>query len=184
VIPKGAFDALRAEGLDAFHAAVAAAAPFAADRVGELERWEAVRLLTVRVDRLRRWCAPGVLCLGDAAHAMSPIGDAGINLAIQDAVAAANRLAAPLRDGRPALGDLRAVQRRRAWPTAIIQGLQVVIQRRLIAPVLARTAPQRLPLPVRLLARYPRLRRLPGRLIGLGIRREHVRQPRPERGGR
>jgi 2-polyprenyl-6-methoxyphenol hydroxylase-like FAD-dependent oxidoreductase len=175
VIPKGAFAGLRAEGLDAFRGAVATAAPFAADRVGELESWEAVRLLTVRVDRLRRWYAPGVLCLGDAAHAMSPIGGVGVNLAIQDAVAAANRLAVPLRKARPARGDLLGVQRRRAWPTAIIQGLQVVIQRRLIAPVLARTAPQRLPLPIRLLARYPRLRRLPARLIGLGIRREHVR---------
>jgi 2-polyprenyl-6-methoxyphenol hydroxylase-like FAD-dependent oxidoreductase len=174
VIPKGTFGAIQQRGLETFRTGLATLMPFAADRVGELHAWQAVQLLTVRVDRLSRWCDPGLLCLGDAAHAMSPIGGVGINLAIQDAVAAANRLAAPLRDGRLTLRDLRRVQRRRAWPTIVTQGLQLLIQRRLIAPTLARAGPQTTPLVVRLLIRFPILRRLPARLIGLGIRREHV----------
>jgi 2-polyprenyl-6-methoxyphenol hydroxylase-like FAD-dependent oxidoreductase len=118
-----------------------------------------------------------VLCIGDAAHAMSPVGGVGINLAIQDAVAAANLLAAPLRDGSVTLDDLERVQKRRAWPTRVTQRLQLAIQNRVIRSVLGARAPIKPPLFARLLARSPRLRRIPGRLIGLGVRPEHVRSP-------
>src|SRR6185503_8298487 len=132
VIPKGSAEQLRAKGLPAFRADVAQLAPFAADRVGELRDWNAIKLLTVRVDRLTRWYRPGLLCIGDAAHAMSPVGGVGINLAIQDAVAAANSLAEPLRDGRLAVDDLRRVQERREFPTRVTQWAQVQVQRRFI----------------------------------------------------
>jgi 2-polyprenyl-6-methoxyphenol hydroxylase-like FAD-dependent oxidoreductase len=156
---------------------VARLAPYAATRVGEIRSWDDVKLLTVQVDRLRQWAQPGLLCIGDAAHAMSPVGGVGINLAIQDAVAAANRLAVPLAERRLALDDLRAVQRRRELPTRIIQRLQVIVQRRVIAPVLATQGPLRPPRFFALLARLPVLRRLPARLVGLGFRPEHVRSP-------
>ena len=176
VIPKGAGDEIRRRGLDAFRAAVSALLPFAADRVGELAEWDDVRLLTVKVDRLRQWHRPGLLCIGDAAHAMSPVGGVGINLAIQDAVAAANRLWRPLRDRAVADEDLRRVQRRREWPTRVTQWLQVVVQRRLVSRALG-GGPLRLPLFVRLLARCPLVRRLPARLVGVGIRPEHIESP-------
>jgi len=133
--------------------------------------------LTVAVNRLKRWTRPGLLCIGDAAHAMSPIGGVGINLAIQDAVAAANILAAPLRQGSLALEHLSAVQRRREWPTRLTQGIQVLIQNRIIRRVLGRAETLRLPLPLRLLRDSPVLRRVPARLIGIGFRPEHVRTP-------
>jgi 2-polyprenyl-6-methoxyphenol hydroxylase-like FAD-dependent oxidoreductase len=174
VIPKGTLDELRHAGLGAFRETVARLAPFASDRTHELHDWDDVKLLTVRVDRLTRWYRPGLLCIGDAAHAMSPIGGVGINLAIQDAVAAANLLATPLRDGRPSTERLRAVQKRRELPTRVTQWMQVTIQRRLITPILAGAAPLKPALAVRLLARVPRLRRIPGRLVGMGIRPEHV----------
>jgi 2-polyprenyl-6-methoxyphenol hydroxylase-like FAD-dependent oxidoreductase len=175
VIPKGSLDEIRRQGLEAFRREVGALADFAADRVGEIGSWDDVKLLTVRVDRARRWWRPGLLCIGDAAHAMSPVGGVGINLAIQDAVAAANRLAAPLRDGRVTDEDLRAVQERRELPTRVTQRIQVLVQDRVITRVLSGRRPLRPPLPLRLLARFPALRRLPGRLIGIGIRPEHVR---------
>ncbi len=175
VIPKGAFERIREPGLAAFRSTIATVMPFVADRVGEIRDWETVKLLTVRVDRLPQWYAAGVLCLGDAAHAMSPIGGVGINLAVQDGVAAANILAGALREGRLTPDHLRRVQRRREWPTRIIQGAQVLIQRRLIAPLLAEGGPLRPPLLLRLLARFAILRRIPARLIGLGVRPEHVR---------
>ncbi|CAH2604591.1 FAD-dependent oxidoreductase [Rhodovastum atsumiense] len=174
VIPKGGFEALRARGLPDFHARLARLAPFLAARAAAVTAWEAVKLLTVAVDRLRAWSRPGLLCIGDAAHAMSPIGGVGINLAIQDAVAAANLLAAPLRERRLRVSDLRRVQRRRAWPTWATQRLQVLAQGRIIARVLGGRQAPRPPLPVRLLARLPWLRRVPARLIGLGLRPEHV----------
>jgi 2-polyprenyl-6-methoxyphenol hydroxylase-like FAD-dependent oxidoreductase len=177
VIPKGAAETVRQRGLDRFRAELATVMPFAADRVGELREWEAVKLLSVQVNRLAQWYRPGLLCIGDAAHAMSPIGGVGINLAIQDAVAAANLLVEPLRVGRPAPDDLRRVQRRRDLPTRIIQGLQVLVQRRLIAPALAGTVPLAPSLPVRIMTRVPILRRLPARVIGLGVRPEHVETP-------
>lgn len=175
VIPKGSVEEIRHRGLGAFRDGVANVAPFAADRVEELCDWEQVKLLTVRVDRLPQWYRPGLLCIGDAAHAMSPIGGVGINLAVQDAVAAANLLAEPLREGRLTTDHLRQVQRRRELPTRITQWLQVAIQRRVITRVLAGTGRLEPPLPLRLLARFPFLRRLPARLIGIGIRPEHVK---------
>jgi 2-polyprenyl-6-methoxyphenol hydroxylase-like FAD-dependent oxidoreductase len=175
VIPKGSAEQIREKGLPAFRAGVAQLAPFAADRVGELRDWNAIKLLTVKVDRLTQWYRPGLLCIGDAAHAMSPVGGVGINLAIQDAVAAANLLAAPLREGRLAIEDLRRVQQRRMLPTRLTQRMQLFIQNRVIRRVLGSTDTLVLPFAVKLLARFPFLRRIPARLIGMGIRPEHVR---------
>ncbi|MGH6719445.1 MAG: FAD-dependent oxidoreductase [Alphaproteobacteria bacterium] len=177
IIPKGGFERLREAGLPAFHAGVAAIAPDLADRVGDVRSWDDVSLLRVRVDRLRTWHRPGLLCLGDAAHAMSPLGGVGINLAIQDAVAAANILAQPLRRGTVAASHLHAVQRRRMWPTRATQALQVAAQNRLLRPMLEATTRPGPPLPLRLLRRSAWLRRLMGRLIGLGFRPEHVATP-------
>jgi 2-polyprenyl-6-methoxyphenol hydroxylase-like FAD-dependent oxidoreductase len=176
VIPKGAADQVRRRGLDAFRASVAALVPFVADRIGEIRDWDDVKLLTVKVDRLQRWYRPGLLCIGDAAHAMSPVGGVGINLAIQDAVAAANRLWRPLLDRGVTTEHLGRVQRRREWPTRVTQWLQVVVQRRLVTQALG-GGPLTPPLFVRWLARYPLVRRLPARAVGLGIRAEHVETP-------
>lgn len=177
VIPKGSRDQLQGKGLSAFRENLAWLAPFVADRVGELQDWEPVKLLTVQVDRLRQWSRPGLLCIGDAAHAMSPVGGVGINLAIQDAVAAANLLAAPLREGRLTSDDLHMVQMRRDRPTRVTQRMQLFIQNRVIKRVLGEEGPLVPPLPLRLLARVPFLRRIPARLIGIGFRPEHVRTP-------
>jgi 2-polyprenyl-6-methoxyphenol hydroxylase-like FAD-dependent oxidoreductase len=178
VIPKGTLEEIRRRGLDAFRDNVVELAPFAADRVrAEIASWDDVKLLTVRVDRLTRWSRPGFLCIGDAAHAMSPVGGVGINLAIQDAVAAANLLAGPLREGRLTPGDLERVQRRREWPTRVTQRLQLFMQRAVISRTLARRAPVTPPLVLRLFARYAILRRIPGWLVGMGVRPEHVRTP-------
>jgi 2-polyprenyl-6-methoxyphenol hydroxylase-like FAD-dependent oxidoreductase len=176
VIPKGAAEEVRRHGLGAFRAEVARLAPWVADRAGEIRDWEDVKLLTVKVDRLREWYRAGLLCIGDAAHAMSPVGGVGINLAIQDAVAAANLLWEPLRAGRPTIAHLRRVQARRQWPTRVTQALQVLVQRRVITQALQGGQPRLTPpLAIRLLARYPFLQRLPARLVGVGIRAEHVR---------
>ena len=175
VIPKGTLDQLRGKGLPAFRESVARLAPFAANRVGELHSWESIKLLTVQVDRLLQWYRPGLLCIGDAAHAMSPVGGVGINLAIQDAVAAANLLAAPLRIVQVTTEDLHRVQRRRMWPTRLTQRMQLFIQNRVIRRVLSSTDTLTPPLAVKLLARFPFLRRIPARLIGMGVRPEHVR---------
>jgi 2-polyprenyl-6-methoxyphenol hydroxylase-like FAD-dependent oxidoreductase len=175
VIRKGGFAEIRTRGLESFRASVAEAAPFAASGAGEIASWDDVRLLTVRVDRLERWYRPGLLCIGDAAHAMSPVGGVGINLAIQDAVAAANLLAAPLREERLTAADLSRVQRRRELPARLTQWVQVQAQRRVIAPTLAESGALRPPLVVRLLDRFPRLRRIPGRMVGMGARPEHIR---------
>jgi 2-polyprenyl-6-methoxyphenol hydroxylase-like FAD-dependent oxidoreductase len=178
VIPKGGFEALRRGPVEAFRGRIAELAPDLLDRVGELRSWDDVRLLTVAVNRLRRWHCPGLLCIGDAAHAMSPIGGVGINLAVQDAVAAANVLAQALRDGRDTAPLLDAVQRRRAVPTRATQRLQVLLQARVLRPVLgSERRITRLPRVFRLLRRYPALRRIPGRVIGMGFRPEHVRSP-------
>jgi len=175
VIPKGTLEQLRGKGLQAFRESVARLAPFAANRVGELQDWEPIKLLTVQVDRLTQWSRPGLLCIGDAAHAMSPVGGVGINLAIQDAVAAANLLAAPLREGRVTTEVLHRVQHRREWPTRLTQRMQLFVQNRVIRRVLGTTEALTPPLPLRLLARFPFLRRIPARLIGMGVRPEHVR---------
>jgi 2-polyprenyl-6-methoxyphenol hydroxylase-like FAD-dependent oxidoreductase len=172
-IDKDGFERVRAAGLAAFRSRVARAAPFLADGLTALDDWERVRLLTVRADRSRRWYLPGLLCIGDAAHAMSPLGAAGINYAIADAVATANRLAAPLRAGRVSVADLRAVQRRREPAVRRAQAIQARMTGQL--PRLQRSGP---PLGMlRLVGRLSPLRRLAGRFIGLGFRREHVRSP-------
>ena len=175
VIPKGGIEVIRAAGLPAFREAVARMAPYLADRVGELASWDDVKLLTVAVDRLRRWHRPGLLCIGDAAHAMSPIGGVGINLAVQDAVATANLLGPALLRGPPGDDLLAAVQRRRIFPTVMTQRLQVTVQNRVISPVLAGAPTTTLPWPLRLIRRFPVLTRLPARLLGLGFLPEHVR---------
>jgi 2-polyprenyl-6-methoxyphenol hydroxylase-like FAD-dependent oxidoreductase len=177
VIPKGRAAGVRARGLDAFRAQIARNLPVDRDRLAEIASWDDVKLLTVKVDRLERWWRPGLLCIGDAAHAMSPVGGVGINLAIQDAVAAANLLAAPLRERRVTPEDLERVQRRREFPTRATQAVQLAVQRRVIGPVLSATGPLRLPFVARLLAAIPFLRRIPARLVGVGVRPEHVRTP-------
>jgi 2-polyprenyl-6-methoxyphenol hydroxylase-like FAD-dependent oxidoreductase len=174
VIPKGSRDQLQERGLPTFRDAVAQLAPFMADRVGELRDWEPIKLLTVQVDRLRQWYRPGLLCIGDAAHAMSPVGGVGINLAIQDAVATANLLATPLCDGRVTTEDLHRVQQRREWPTRMTQRVQLAIQNRVIRRALTNTDRFSPPFAIRLLALIPFLRRIPARMIGLGVRPEHV----------
>ena len=177
VIPKDGYEALRRVGLEAFRAEMVGVVPFLADRVAEITSWDNVKLLTVRIDRLKQWHRPGLLCIGDAAHAMSPVGGVGINLAIQDAVAAANILYRPLRQGAPSAAYLEAVQRRRELPTRITQRMQVVMQNRVIFRTLTSGAPTSLPWPARLLRDYPILRRIPARLVGMGFRPEHVRSP-------
>lgn len=176
VIRKGTIEEIHRQGLPAFRDAVSLLAPFARGRGTELRDWDDVKLLTVSVDRLEQWYGPGLLCIGDAAHAMSPIGGVGINLAVQDAVAAANLLAAPLRDGRVTIDHLSRVQHRRELPTRLTQGAQVFMQDRVITRVLQRDAGGALtpPLPLRLLMRFPVLRRIPARLVGMGVRPEHI----------
>ena len=175
VIPKGGIDDIHARGLPAFRDRIRSLVPFLGDRVEELHDWNAIKLLTVVVDRLRRWHKPGLLCIGDAAHAMSPVGGVGINLAIQDAVAAANILAAPLASGRVSDDDLMRVQRRRELPTRVIQRGQLVIQDRFLRAALEHRGAVNVPFAMRLLQRFPALRRIPARLVGVGIRPEHVR---------
>jgi 2-polyprenyl-6-methoxyphenol hydroxylase-like FAD-dependent oxidoreductase len=177
VIPKGGFDELRQRGLDSFRDDIADIAPFMRDRLDELGDWDDVQLLTVRIDRLRQWYRDGLLCIGDAAHAMSPIGGVGINLAVQDAVATANLLARPLREGTVTTDSLQRVQRRREFPTRLTQGLQVFLQDRVLSRTLASRKTFSLPWPMRLMRRFPFLRRIPARLIGMGFRPEHVKTP-------
>jgi 2-polyprenyl-6-methoxyphenol hydroxylase-like FAD-dependent oxidoreductase len=177
VIAKGGYDAVRAQGLEVLRDRLAQIAPMMMDRVAELRSWDDIKLLTVTVDRLKHWHSAGLLCIGDAAHAMSPVGGVGINLAIQDAVAAANLLTGPLLAHRCTRSDLRRVQRRRLLPTRLIQTLQVIVQERIISRVMHSDAPLSIPWILRLLQRYPVLRALPAWLIGIGIRPEHVRVP-------
>ena len=182
IIPKGGFDALRGRGLAAFHADVASLAPHFAPRLAqEVADWEQVKLLVVTVDRLEQWWRPGLLCIGDAAHAMSPIGGLGINLAVQDAVAAANLLAAPLADAKlPADAItpwLARVQARRLWPTRVTQAGQVAAQNRIIDPLLDATEAPAMPLPVRVINAVPALQSMLAYAIGVGARPERVRSP-------
>jgi 2-polyprenyl-6-methoxyphenol hydroxylase-like FAD-dependent oxidoreductase len=177
IIPKGAADEIRKRGIEQFRADIANLEPVLRDRVSELRDWNDLSLLTVRVDRLTRWWRPGLLCIGDAAHAMSPVGGVGINLAIQDAVAAANILAAKLAAGSPRDQDLQAVQRRRQFPTRTTQRLQVLIQNNVISRILSSSRPLAVPWPLRLMQQWPWLRRIPARVIGIGFRPEHVRTP-------
>ena len=177
VIPKGAIEQVRGAGLPAFRATLERLVPWAADRSAELASWDQVKLLTVQIDRLKQWSRPGLLCIGDAAHAMSPVGGVGINVAIQDAVAAANIL----RGGDFSAANLHKVQQRREWPVHVTQRVQILMQDRVISRVLGSRQPVRPPLFLRLAARFPMLRRIPGRLIGMGIRPEHVQiRPPPD----
>jgi 2-polyprenyl-6-methoxyphenol hydroxylase-like FAD-dependent oxidoreductase len=177
VIPKDGIDEVKAKGLDAFRDSIVQMSPFLADRVGQLKSWDDIKLLSVTVDRLQKWWRPGLLCIGDAAHAMSPIGGVGINMAVQDAVAAANRLAAPLKTGKVTDDDLRAVQERRTLPVRFTQWLQLTIQKRLISRVLASQRRPKPPLLLKLFGIFPFLRRIPARLLAIGIRPEHVHTP-------
>jgi 2-polyprenyl-6-methoxyphenol hydroxylase-like FAD-dependent oxidoreductase len=177
VIPKGSADELRRQDPEVLRADLARLAPFLADRVSELRDWNDVKLLTVAVDRLSKWSRPGLLCIGDAAHAMSPIGGVGINLAIQDAVATANILGKKLQQGPVGEDALDEVQQHRTFPTRATQRLQLLVQNNVITRVLGSTKPLSVPWQVRLLGRSPWLRRIPARLIGLGFRPEHVKTP-------
>jgi 2-polyprenyl-6-methoxyphenol hydroxylase-like FAD-dependent oxidoreductase len=176
VIPKGKADEIRQKGIEPFREEIARLEPFLRDRVAELRDWNDIKLLTVTVDRVHRWSRPGLLCIGDAAHAMSPIGGVGINLAIQDAVATANILGPKLLRGTPSEDQLQAVQRRRMFPTRATQRVQVFVQDNVIRRVLATDKPLSLPWPLKLLRRFPVLRRIPARVVGVGFRPEHVRE--------
>jgi 2-polyprenyl-6-methoxyphenol hydroxylase-like FAD-dependent oxidoreductase len=177
VIPKGGIERVKANGLQAFRDAVVEMTPFFKDRIGEIKNWDDVKLLTVSVNRLREWHKPGLLCIGDAAHAMSPIGGVGINLAVQDAVGAANILAPSLKEGGVTRAMLAAVQRRRELPMRIIQRIQIVVQNMLLAPALASTDRPKPPFLMKLVTLFPVLRRIPARVIGMGFRPEHVHLP-------
>jgi 2-polyprenyl-6-methoxyphenol hydroxylase-like FAD-dependent oxidoreductase len=177
VIPKGQFDEIQERGLSQFQNDIVSFAGFLRDRVAELDDWSKIKLLTVQVNRLREWCREGLLCIGDSAHAMSPAGGVGINLAIQDAVATANLLAEKLQRGPVHTGDLRKVQARREWPTRLIQGMQIFIHRRVVTGRTSDDKKTSLPFVLRLPKWFPILRQLPARFIGLGPRPEHIRSP-------
>ena len=176
LIPKGGFDVIKAEGLSKFRARLKQIAGFASGRVDDaIKDFDQVKLLTVTVDRLSKWARPGLVCIGDAAHAMSPIGGVGINLAIQDAVASANILGPVLQKGMPSLRDLKKVQKRREFPTKVIQAFQVAAQNFILAPTLAAMRTPKPPLLVKILNAWPWARQFPARFIGMGVRPEHVR---------
>lgn len=177
VIPKGGIDSFKQRGIETLRSEISAIAPFLRDRVNQLRTWDDISALSVKVDRLQRWYRPGLLCIGDAAHAMSPIGGVGINLAIQDAVATANLLGPKLKQGKVSLADLEAVQRRREFPARATQWLQVTAQNNIVRPVLNRNRPLSVPLPLQLMQHWPALRRIPARIIGVGFRPEHVQTP-------
>jgi 2-polyprenyl-6-methoxyphenol hydroxylase-like FAD-dependent oxidoreductase len=178
VIAKGAFEQMKQEGLPAFREGLRAVAPFLGNRTDAFKDWSEISLLSVSVDRLRDWSRTGLLCIGDSAHAMSPVGGVGINLAIQDAVAAANALAQPLLTRAPLDEPCRAVQKRREFPTKVTQGAQVFIHKNFIRPALShKTTVQKLPLLLRLLQQFPTLRRIPARAVGVGVRPEHIHTP-------
>ena len=177
VVPKNGQAAIEAKGLPAFRETIARLAPPLRDRVDQIEKWDDVRTLTVQIDRLRRWYAEGVLLIGDAAHAMSPVGGVGINLAIQDAVATARMLAEPLAGGRVGTADLARVQRRRVFPTAVTQLGQRLVQATVVRAALGSDGPVRAPWPTRILQRFPALQRIPARLVGVGVRPEHAGPP-------
>ena len=177
VIPKGSAEEVREKGLAAFRQEILQMSPFLGERVGELRDWKDISLLTVAVDRLSQWSRPGLLCIGDAAHAMSPIGGVGINLAIQDAVAAANILAPILKEGRPSAAELAEVQKRREFPTRATQRMQTMVQNQVLTRVLTSNQPISLPWPLKLFRDWPFLRRIPARIIGIGFRPEHIKTP-------
>jgi 2-polyprenyl-6-methoxyphenol hydroxylase-like FAD-dependent oxidoreductase len=176
VIPKGGIDAIKQRGLSALHGEIVELAPFLRDRISELDDWSKIKLLTVQINRLTKWCRQGLLCIGDSAHAMSPAGGVGINLALQDAVATANLLAVKLQSGFVSVADLELVQKRREWPTRVIQAMQAFIHRRVVTGRESKSG-DALPIFVRLLQWFPALRTWPARFVGLGPRPEHVRSP-------
>jgi 2-polyprenyl-6-methoxyphenol hydroxylase-like FAD-dependent oxidoreductase len=177
VIAKGKLEELRAEGLEAFKKRIVSIVPFVGDRVDELPSWDDIKLLTVKVDRLDQWYKEGLLCIGDSAHAMSPIAGVGINLAVQDAVAAANILWQPLAEGTCSVNDLRKVQTRRMYPTRMTQNMQLFLQDRLVQPTLARVKPMSIPWAMKIFNALPPLRSIPARTVGMGFRPEHVYSP-------
>jgi 2-polyprenyl-6-methoxyphenol hydroxylase-like FAD-dependent oxidoreductase len=174
VIAKGGLEGLKRKGLESFRATIAGLMRLAGERMGEIGSWDDVKLLTVQVNRLLEWCRPGLLCIGDAAHAMSPVGGVGINLAVQDAVAAAN----VLWRGDFSLKTLKTIQQRREFPTRLTQAFQVAVQNNILQRVLQDTDGIAPPLAVRMLARFAWLRRIPARMVGLGARPEHIHSPR------
>jgi 2-polyprenyl-6-methoxyphenol hydroxylase-like FAD-dependent oxidoreductase len=175
LIRKGEFENIKLEGIDSFRQSIAEFAPAFTERVKEIKEWDQVKLLTVKIDRLKKWYCDGLLCIGDSAHAMSPIGGVGINLAIQDAVAATNILIPVFLKGTVLQSDLEKVQKRRELPVKIIQRVQVLIQNKVIDRVLGNHVHPSLPWQLRLIRRIPYLRRIPAYLIGKGIRMEHVK---------
>jgi 2-polyprenyl-6-methoxyphenol hydroxylase-like FAD-dependent oxidoreductase len=177
VIPKGSADTLMKQPIAEFRRIILELSPWLGDRGNELQSWDDVKLLTVAVDRLERWYRPGLLCIGDAAHAMSPVGGVGINLAVQDAVATANILYQPLRNHAVTPDDLRKVEARREWPTRVTQRIQIFIQNRVISPVLASTQRPKPPFVVKLTQWFPVLQRIAARVVGIGVRPEHIRTP-------
>ncbi|MEO8724626.1 MAG: FAD-dependent oxidoreductase [Acidobacteriaceae bacterium] len=182
IIAKGSFEQIKGQGIEEFRQSIARTTPFLKDRVEELRDWQEIKLLSVQINRLRQWFRPGLLCIGDAAHAMSPAGGVGINLAIQDAVASANLLAAPLRNRRVTAMDLARVQRRREFPTRVTQGVQVNAHK-MLGRVFRDPGPLHAPWQLKAAVRIPGMQRLLGRAVGMGVRPEHVRDPR-RRGAR
>src|SRR6266446_8223116 len=177
VIPKGGIEEIKQRGLSALHGEIVALAPFLKERITELDDWSKNKLLTVQINRLRKWCREGLLCIGDSAHAMSPAGGVGINLALQDAVATANLLAAKLKRGQVSLADMAQVQRRREWPTRLIQAMQAFIHRNVVTGRESKSADS-FPFLIRLLQWFPVLQSLPARFVGIGPRPEHIQSPK------